>query len=566
MASVPPPHPRLNRVYLWGRSHKNGIFLGVSALWVALLYQHSICGAFIYDDVSHIQENTELTSWGGAFNNFRSSDPYTGDLLPGGGSSYRPLPWLSFAFDRHFWGLHPRGFHLTNLLLHWVSGFLFFLLLRRMRAPTLLAAAVCLLWLSLPINSEAVAWISGRPYPLMCIFLVSSLLVAESYLTKGSRAALFVYVAGFLAALLSNEEGILILPFTVLLSYSRERAMQRRWLPLGIAGTITIAIYLLLRRSINAHMPNTSASFLTVGVTFFKYIMWMLFPVHMSVERSTDIPANSISLASVTALTGILCLPVLFYWLRKRNALAAFGLAWMVVALLPFCGIVSLYQGMAERYTYLASFGLALAITAAAWQTSAPKRLVMLSLIVLWGLWGVKRLESRTSDWKDSISLYQSSLEATPRSTKLTFNLGTAFEADGDLDKARKYYHKALGLNPRYVPAMVGLGNIDQRTGNLAMAEQEYRQAVTIDPSEGSVYCYLGALSFREGKTDRAIQELSHAIALNPSNSTAYLDLGVVYQEIGDRERATQMYARVLALHPGDADALTNLQTLRSTE
>src|ERR1700691_5759 len=133
MAIVYHSHPRLNRVYLWSRSHKNGIFLAVSALWVALLYQHCICGAFIYDDISHIQENPELTSWEAAFDHFLLGDPYTHDLLPGSGSSYRPLPWLSFALDRHFWGLLPCGFHLTNLLLHWVSGFLFFLLLRRMR-------------------------------------------------------------------------------------------------------------------------------------------------------------------------------------------------------------------------------------------------------------------------------------------------------------------------------------------------------------------------------------------------------------------------------------------------
>lgn len=566
MASVPPSHPRLDRLYLWSRSHKNGIFLGVSALWVVLLYQHSICGAFVYDDVSHIQENSALASWAGAFHYFRLSDSYTHDLLPGGGSSYRPLLWLSLAFDRHLWGLNPCGFHLTNLLLHWVSGFLFFLFLRRMRAPALLAATVCLLWLSMPINSEAVAWISGRPYPLMCIFLVSSLLGVESYLTRGSPAALFVYVAGLLAALLSNEEGMLILPLAMLLACSSERAMRRRWLPLGIAGTVTIAIYLVLRRLVSAHMPNASPSFLAAGVTFFKYIMWMLFPVHMSVERSTDTPANSLSLASVAALAGMLCLPVLFYWLRKRNALAAFGLAWVVVALLPFCGMVALYQGMAERYTYLASFGLILAIAAAAWQTSAPKRLVMFSLIGLWGLWGVKRLEARASDWKGPISLFQSSLQATPGSTKLTFNLGTAFEANGNFDKAREYYHKALGLNPRYLPAIVGLGNIDQRAGNLAMAEQEYRQAAAMYPSEGNIYCYLGALSFREGDTDRAIQELSHAIALNPSNVTAYLDLGVVYRQTGDLERAAQMYTKVLALHPGDAEALTSLRSLKSME
>ena len=292
----------------------------------------------------------------------------------------------------------------------------------------------------------------------------------------------------------------------------------------------------------------------------------MLFPVHMSVERSTDTPANSVSLASIGALIGIFCLLILLYWFRKQNTLAAFGVAWVIIALLPFCGIFSLYQGMAERYAYLASFGLALAIVAAAWRNRAPQRFVMLSLIILWAFWGAQRLISRTSDWKDPISLYQSSLETSPRSTKLTFNLGTALEANGNLDKAREYYHKALVLNPRYVAAMVGLGNIDQHMGDIAKAEQEYTEAAAMDPTDGDAYCYLGALSFREGKTELAIQELSQAIAIDRSNSTAYFDLGIVYQASGNRERAAQMYDKVLALHPGDPEALTNLHAVRTTE
>jgi len=542
------------------------MFFVISALWVVLLYGHGICGAFIYDDIDHIQENPALALWSGAFHYFRAGDTFARDLLSGGGSSYRPLLWLSLAWDRHLWGLNPCGFHLTNLLLHWISGFLFFILLRRVQVPALQAAAVCLLWLSLPINAEAVAWISGRTYPLMCVFLALSLLAAESHLVKGSTFTAFLYSIGLLAALLSNEEGIVILPLTALLAYFRDKSPPRRWLTLGMAGVITTTVYFVMRHFANAHMPGGATSFFMIGKAFFKYILWMLFPVHMSVERSTDTPVNSLSLASVAALIGIACFLLLLYWLRKKNALAAFGLAWMAIALLPFCGIVPLYQGMAERYVYLASFGVALATIAVAWQNHTAKRFVMFSFILLWGFWGVMRLESRVSDWKDLISLYQSSLKTTPRSTKLTHNLGTAFEASGNFDKASGYYRKALELNPKYVPAMVGLGNLDQRSGNMEKAEQEYRQAAAMDPSDGNVYCYLGALSFREGKIDSAIQALSKAIEIDPSNSTAYFDLGVVYQKSGNTKSAALMYSKVLELKPGDLEALSSLQALKSTE
>jgi hypothetical protein len=31
---------------------------------------------------------------------------------------YVPLTMLTFALDRHFWGLNPFGYHLTNVFLH----------------------------------------------------------------------------------------------------------------------------------------------------------------------------------------------------------------------------------------------------------------------------------------------------------------------------------------------------------------------------------------------------------------------------------------------------------------
>lgn len=573
MASLSPLRPRLGSLYLWSLSHIKGIFLLSSALWVVLLYGNCICGPFIYDDIPHIQENPALTSWNGALSYFQTGDTFARDLLPGGGSSYRPILWLSLALDRYLWGLSPCGFHITNLLLHWISGSLFFILLRRMQAPPLLAAVVCLLWLSLPINSEAVAWISGRTYPLMCVFLLASLLAADAYLSKGSRASLLFYVLALLLALLSNEEGLLVLPLTVFLAYYREKSPRlrdwasthiRRTTALGIAGIATDAIYFLLRHSAKAPMPSGPTSFFMLGKTFFKYLLLMVFPIRMSVERSTDTPGSSPSLASAAAWFGVLCFLIMLYWFRKRNILAVFGLAWMVIALLPFCGIATLYQGMAERYLYLASFGLTLAILATAWQKSMPTRFVLFSLIVFWGFWGTKRLESRTLDWANPISLYQTSLKATPRSTKLTYNLGTVYEAASNFDKAREYYHKALQLNPEYAPAMIALGNVDQRTGDMDKAEQEYREAAAMGSSDGNVYCYLGALLFREGQTDRAIHELFQALAINASNPTAYLDLGIIYEKTGDPKRAAQMYAKVLAIQPGQPDALTNLQALRS--
>ena len=372
----------------WSRLHANAMFLLVSALWIVLLYGRGICGPFIYDDIGHIQENPALSSWGNMMHYFRTGDTFTHDLLQGGGSAYRPLLWLSLAFDRHLWDLNPCGFHMSNLILHWVGGFFSFILLRRMQVPIMLSAITCLLWLGLPIHSEAVAWISGRTYPLMYIFLMLSLLMAESYLKRGSILILFLYFVVSLGALLSNEEAMLALPLTMLLAYFSDKTAQRRWLALALTGAVADGVYLVSRKLAGADMPGGPPSFFIIGTSFFKYVTWMLLPLHMSVERSTDVPANRFSVIAVTALIGLFCLFGMIYWLRKRMLLSAFGLTWMAIALLPFCGIVPIYQGMAERYVYLASFGFILAIVATAWRCKTWERSALVCIVILWGLLG----------------------------------------------------------------------------------------------------------------------------------------------------------------------------------
>jgi tetratricopeptide (TPR) repeat protein len=531
-------------------------------LWIALLYGGGLCGSFLYDDVSHIQENPALASWGQTLHSFATGESFAHDLSEGGGTAYRPLLWLSLGIDRHVWNLNPCGFHLTNLILHWATGFLFFLLLRRMKVPQIFSAAACLLWLGLPINAEAVAWISGRTYPLMCVFLLLALLLAQSYLAKNTALTLCLFAAASIGALLSNEQGIVLLPLTMLLVYFLPRGPHRRWLTLALVGVGIDGVYLAARKIIHAQTPIGAASLSAIGTVFFKYLLWMLAPIHMSVERSTDFPARGFSATAVATLAAMLCLLFFAYWLRNKIPLAAFGLLWTVIALLPFSGIVPVYQGMAERYAYLASFGLVVAIVALVRNSEGRTRSVLLSIVLVWGLWSAWRLRLRVFDWTDPILLYQSSLEATPRSTKLLYNLGAAYEAQGDFSRAAESYRQTLALNPAYVPAIVETGNIDQQTGNLAEAEQEYRRAIAIDPSDENIYNNLGALFLQEGKIDDAIRKLSQAVAMSPSDPTAYYDLGAAYQKAGDDQRAIQMYTKALALKPDDADTLRNLKML----
>jgi protein O-mannosyl-transferase len=583
----------------WAVEHEYLSFAMVSAVWVLALYHAALRAPFVYDDVKQILQNPWLGSLHSAMHFLRSSVSFTDDFLRSGQTSYRPVFWMSLVLDRAVWGLdHPGGFHLTNLLLHWADGLLGFLLLRRLGLTSLVAATSALLWLGLPINSEVVAWVSGRSYSLMFGFMLLGLLSGHAYLQSGRGRMLAGFGVCSLLALLSNEAGVLVIPLGILVAYATGGAAARRPRMLLLGGAAAVyALYFYLRHLVGIRSLNAAPTIWPVSLSFFKYLAWMFLPFHMSVERSTDMPANHFSAWACLGLIGLSGIAVLLFRIRKRLPDAAGGLMWTLIALLPFCGVMVIYQGLAERYAYLASAGVCLVICALMFKVQdQERRTAVFSLVFLWVLWGVWRLESRVADWTDPARLYSASLQATPGSTKLLYNLGAVSEQRGALTTAESAYQKALTFKPDYEPAIAGLGNVylrrndphraqsvyyqalalkpddaasitnlavaSQEMNETAVAEQQYKRAIAVAPNRDDAYTNLGALLFQEQRVPEAIAILSKAVSVNGQDATAYYDLAAIYQNIGKRDLALSLYRKVLALKPDDPDALSRIAQL----
>ncbi len=536
-------------------------FAIISACWVVLLYRHVIGAPFVYDDVAQIQNNITLSSWRSAAVYARSAVPFNSEFRGFGGSFYRPVFWFSLALDRALWRSNATGFHFTNLFLHWANGLLAFLLLRRLRVSLLLSAIVSIIWLSLPINSEVVAWISGRSISLAVWFLLTGLLSAHWYLRSNRIVALFCYVIASFGALLSHEIGILTLPMTYLLLYVGGAA-RRNWLVLSGAGLAVDAVYLWLRHIGGARLTSGVSVPIGLAITFWKYIDWILLPVRMSIERSTDVPTNSSTIIRAGAVIGGLAL--LFAILRLRNKLpeVAAGLTWLCIALVPFCGIVPIYQGMAERYVYLAGLGLVFAIVALFFHLKGRTRSVVLCAGILWVLWGAWRVNARVLNWRGEVPLYLSSLDATPKSSVLLYNLGVAFAEAGDTSKAADYYQRAIALKPDYTSAIINLGNLFQNQANYSQAEGLYKRAISLDPQDPDAWVNLGNLYLHLALTQQAKSAYEKAIALKSNDIEAIIDLGAVLQRSGDFSAAEEAYQRAIAVDPSQAAAYCDLGAL----
>ncbi|WP_263385337.1 tetratricopeptide repeat protein [Granulicella arctica] len=565
---------------------------------VFLFYGYTITSGFApYDDPILIVGNPSVHSISASLKYFSNSVSFTSDLRGSEAAFYRPLFWMSLAADANLWGLSPIAFHITNLVLHWGDGILLYFLLHRLKSSQVQSLCITLLWLVLPVNSEAVAWISGRSYLLVTLFILAALLCAARYLAGEPKIFLAGYGLAAAVALLCHEQGVLLLPLTLLVALLFGAARTRRAMELCVIAILVGGGYVLLIKALGDNSGLRFGAISSVGLTLARYIGWLLLPVHMSVERSTDTPITGWSYVAVLTLLVAVAVIITLFFVRKIPKLVRVGLVWILVCMLPFTGIVLIYQGMAERFLYLASIGLAISVVACCASIRGQTRAFVIGVVALWVVWGVGRLEMRLVDWHSPLRLYQSSLRATPRSFKLGYDLGALYEEQGRYNDALEAYRESLRMNIGYEPSIAGMGNAYlllndpeiarkfyeqalvrknddvktinnygtalDRLGRLNDAKRQYLRSIALAPTDDTAYCDLAVLFYDAGDADVAVTLFKKAISVNAHDPLPYSNLAAIYVKQGHKELALPMYREVLELDPGNESAIQAVQSLQ---
>src|SRR3989338_3661774 len=120
-----------------------------------LVYANSFNNAFVFDDISGILENPKI---------FHPINYWC-----------QPASLLNSVIYSMA-GYNPFFFHLTNIILHALNTILVFLFLRLFFKVESSFLAACLFAVH-PIHTEAVAWISGKPYIIQSLFILVPLLL-----------------------------------------------------------------------------------------------------------------------------------------------------------------------------------------------------------------------------------------------------------------------------------------------------------------------------------------------------------------------------------------------------
>ncbi len=149
-----------------------------------------------------------------------------------------------------------------------------------------------------------------------------------------------------------------------------------------------------------------------------------------------------------------------------------------------------------------------------------------------------------------AIQQYESALQLEPERPDVLRNLGLAFAARGETDRARVTYERAFAHTPRDPVLLQNMGELKSRLRDPQGAAELYRAALRQDACLMSASLGLGTVLRAQGQVEDAQQVLKRAAACPSSSSDAAYHVGLALEQQGLGREALQVWEKVLGHAP----------------
>ena len=593
-------------------------------------FANTLGHGFVYDDNRQILRNPLIQN-SELYGQALTSDVWA---FKGGGdiaasNYFRPTFVTWMIVNWRLFGSSAAGWHFMSVLLHVAVCLLLFAFLRRLGSEKTTSAAIALLFAVHPVHVENIAWISGATDPLLGVFLLLSLILAQLYAEskKGKRSTMLLVlsVAAYFLAVGAKEIGLLCVPLYWLIFRNAEPEGSRSTYS-GIKPTLpylaaAVAFFIVRVRVVGAVVlpvedPVAGGNaVLTIPKVFVFYLRQIIFPVWLG----PALPLRPVESFSLTDVVVPLIISVAVLWglwkLARQSYVQMFGLALFVLMLLPVLnpGNFGTEQIVHDRYLYLPLAGMLLVIVpgivrfGAADERTAGRKLLTAAFVVVVLALSIKTvLYNRV--WSDSWTLWRYAVIIDPGAAHVWHNLGSATPSARE---ALDAFDKSLQIRPNAVGyvgksrSLIGLGRFEE-------AIVPARQAIATDPAQVNAFSLfqayeaetfalanlrryaeaeaslkdarqrlpiyhaaltekLAVILYTQNKKQEALAELEsvRTRARNEflvDSKAVFLRLGMLYAELGRKPDAKAAFEEYLATTVDIGDATLADERRRATE
>jgi hypothetical protein len=460
------------------------------------------------------------------------------------GALWMPLAFTSHMIDVSLFGLEPAGPHVVNVLFHAATTLLLLALLVRTTGALAPSAAVAALFALHPMRVESVAWIAERKDVLSAFFGLVTMHAWAAWVRAPNRRRYRLVMLATALALLSKPM-LVTLP-VLLLCFDvwplgrlgapgpdgrrlglRDLAIEKGPLALMAAAGVVVtllaahadaALVSLADRPLSTRLAHAVASY----VWYAGKTVW---PDDLAVLHPYPAWSTGRVVASVVAVGAAALLAV---GTRRTAPWVTAGLVWFAVSLLPVLGLLQAGdQGMADRFTYVPSVGLLVAVVwtlHAAAHTRALRAALAGAVVVVAGAWGIA--SHRYAElWRRSETVLAHARAVTRDNWRVEQSLGSLLANAGRHAEAKARFDEALRIRPDSVTARFGLGLALEGLGRPGDSVEHYREAIRLHPEWWRPHHRLAAFLIGHGDLSGALHHFGEAVRLKPASGDVAADL-----------------------------------------
>ena len=526
-----------------------------------LLYANTIKGEFVYDD--HVFVNVEeFKKPGGVLLTLK--DPYFISKTTTDNATMRPLTSFTFALNFALFGKSAASFHIVNILLNGFASFLVFIVVYLLFRNKRLSFISALLFLFLPIHTEAVASIKARDEILSAIFILLSwiLFIKATYFSKVRWLYLGLSAFVFSLAVFSKEFAITA-PFLFLfVFYIQHRPRIKKiikifsvFLPayffyLYLAGELLIKIALGKGSGYFIVNPLLGSDYIIRFWTAFKiaflYISKTVFPINLSASYDynqltlVSNPLNSWATILGIFLLGLLLI-IMFYKKTVSTPIGIGAAIFLISYVIYSKFIVVGGQIMAERWVYFASIGICLLMAVFIEVIYKRNKIsAILLLIVILSMYSIIIIQ-RNTVWLNEKTLFESMVNTSPNSIVGHKMLSFSYLRERDYERALPHIEESMRIYIGY--EMIGpmidlLSSYDSKNQTLGR--------VIVKRGGGEVNSKLLALSLaKDRKYEQSLKVLDDLIKTKPeweNSPIALFTYGINYYKLGQLDQAEKYF------------------------
>lgn len=510
---------------------------------------------------------------------------------------WHPVTWWSHMLDSELFGAAAGGRHLMNLGLHLANTILVFVWLRRMTGTLWRSAIVAALFALHPMQVESVAWLSERKDVLAAFFGLLTLLAyarfvqssnsvlpgASTPISRHFQSRPYCWALCFFALALMSKPTVVTWPFVMLLldvwplrrvpsvasmcSFHALKGLLVEKVPFLVLTILSSVIsYVSLKGQAGKVLDGVDLSLAfrltNVPVSYARYLGKLFWPDDLAVLY--PLPSGLWPwwqiVGSVTLL--VLISVLVWRWSRQNPALL---IGWLIFlgVLVPASGIVGVgLHAMADRFTYLPSLGLFVAVVWGAAELLGRRSvpLAPLAVIVVVALLALGiTCRHQVQHWRNSESLWTHCLSVNSENAVAHYNLGHVLHHSGRAEPAVPHYEEAIRIMPKHLDAPLNLGAISYDRRDYVAATNYFQRALAIKPTYGKALLNLG-MALNELQDFRAASNyLAQAVATEPNNLQLRCVYAFTLNELGLAPAALEQATAALQLSPNYGIALALL-------